>query len=105
MEQWGMESHAYASWGNGARLERLGGVPPFDVVSLDARERRESGAREALLTHVAHELTTTAGLTVTGAQARRLLGFDGELCGRVMEELSTRGVLRHTHEGTYEVVR
>jgi len=77
----------------------------FNGFWWESPERRDSGTREELLTRVTHQLTTTAGLTLTDAQVRRLLGFDGELCGRVIEELSARGILRQTHESTYEVVR
>jgi hypothetical protein len=105
MTYWGTESHGYISWGNGARLERFAAVQPLDGFSWEAPERRDSGAREELLTRVTHQLTTTAGLTLTDGQVRRLLGFDGELCGRVIDELSARGILRHTNESTYEVVR
>lgn len=105
MTQWGTESHGYVSWGNGARLERPASVQPFNAFWLEARERRDSGAREELLTRVTYQLTSTAGLTLTDGQVRRLLGFDGELCGRVIDELSARGILRHTHEDAYEVVR
>ena len=105
MTQWGTESHGYVSWGNGARLERFAAVQPFNTFWLENRERRDGGAREELLTRVTHQLTTTAGLTLTDGQVRRLLGFDGELCARVIDELSVRGILRPTHEGAYEVVR
>jgi hypothetical protein len=99
MTEWGTESYGYVSWGNGARLERLAAVQPFDLHWL------ETGGRQELLTQVTHQLTSTAGLTLTDGQVRRLLGFNGDLCGRVIDELSARGILRHTHDHTYEVVR
>ena len=105
MAHCGTESHGYVSWGSGARLERFAAVQSLSAFRWEAPERRDSGPREELLTRVTHQLTTTAGLTLTDAQVRRLLGFDGELCGRVIEELSARGILRHTDESTYEVVR
>jgi hypothetical protein len=80
-------------------------MPPVAGFAWEAQERRDSSAREELLTRITHQLTDTAGLTLTDAQVRRLLGFDGELSGRVIQELSSRGVLRHTDEHTYEVVR
>ena len=105
MTQWGTESYGYVSWGNGARLERLAAVQLFDLHWLETGERYDGSAREQLLTRVTNQLTSTAGLTLTDGQVRRLLGFDGELCGHVIDELSARGILRHTDEHTYEVVR
>src|SRR5262245_30743862 len=105
MAHCGTESHEYVSWGSGARLEHLAAVQILNGVWWESPERRDTGAREEVLTRATHQLTTTAGLTLTDAQVRRLLGFDRDLCERVIEELSARGVLRHTYERTYEVVR
>src|SRR2546426_732786 len=73
MAQCGTESHGYASWGSGARLERFAAVQMFNGRRWESPERRDSGTREELLTRPTHQLTTTAGLPLTDAQVRRVI--------------------------------
>ena len=101
MAPFDMAAHRYyrgidptATIGNSARLASFGGG-----------DRRDRARRDALLGSVAYRLVSTAGLTVTHAQARRLSGLSDEVSHRIVQELAAQGSLRHAGDGVYEVVR
>jgi hypothetical protein len=60
---------------------------------------------EALIRHVAHQLTTTAGLTITDAQGKRLCGLESGVWDQVVTELMVRGVLVSSSSSTYVISR
>jgi len=64
-------------------------------------ERRNLAARERLVGRLAGEFIEMPGLLLTPAQAARLLSLEPGACGRILETLVQRGVLRTTETGHY----
>lgn len=69
------------------------------------RERRNIPARQALLHRVRSEWEEMPGLRLTLVQARRLFGLEGEVCLRVLQELTAAEILRHASGGLYVLRR
>ena len=76
-------------------------APPSHTLN----ERRDSASEEALIRRVAHQLRTTAGLTITDAQGKRLCGLESGVWDRVLIDLVERGVLVPSSDDTYAISR
>jgi hypothetical protein len=70
---------------------------------LHLAERRAPGARAQLLRRVAAEFSEMPGLSLTFAQATRLLGLREDICLRVLATLIGEGTLRRTRSGLYVI--
>ena len=68
-------------------------------------EPLNSASGEVLIRRVAHQLRTTAGLTITDAQGRRLCGLESGVWDRVLMDLVERGVLVPSSDDTYVISR
>jgi hypothetical protein len=64
-------------------------------------ERRNLIARRALLVRVRGEFHEMPGLSLTLAQATRLLGLSPEACTRVLNVLVSEGLLYQRRDGRY----
>jgi hypothetical protein len=64
-------------------------------------ERRNLVARKALLGRVRGEFREMPGLSLTLAQATRLLGLSPEACARVLGVLMSEGLVRQRRDGRY----
>src|SRR3954471_18380145 len=80
--------------GGGNRLA----VPPASP-QQPLVERRNLAARERLVGRLAGEFSEMPGLLLTSAQAARLLSLEPGACGRILQTLLQRGVLRTTGTG------
>ena len=61
----------------------------------------QPAALEQLMRRVQAEYAEMPGLSMTLAQAQRLLALDRRICGTVFGVLVSRGVLRRTAQGRY----
>jgi hypothetical protein len=61
----------------------------------------QPAALEQLMRRVQAEYAEMPGLSMTLAQAQRLLALDRRLCETVFRVLVSRGVLRRTAQGRY----
>ena len=68
---------------------------------LTARIRERTPAIRDALLRVESEYRELPGLCLTLTQAARLWGLDPRTCDRVLTNLTERGVLRRTSNGTY----
>jgi hypothetical protein len=66
-----------------------------------SRDRRDWTGRQNLDRRIAAEFTEMPGMTLTLAQAGRLLGMPIIICERVLGTLIAGGVLRYTKAGQY----
>jgi hypothetical protein len=74
------------------------------IAMTPTRESAWVGARsalESLAARVRAEYHEMPGLSLTAAQASRLLGIDHGLCLRVLQTLVSDGALYHTPRGAY----
>ena len=84
--------------------------PPLDDLPFRARgihrsgrERRDTQARQALLSRIQGEFREMPGLSLTVEQAARLFGVPCEACTRVLGVLENTGVLRQAGDGQYRL--
>jgi hypothetical protein len=64
-------------------------------------ERRERGAREALVQRVTAEFREMPCLRITAGQAERLFGLRADVSARIISTLVQQGLLRVDEEGRY----
>jgi hypothetical protein len=64
-------------------------------------ERRHPSSRHELLRRIAAEYEEMPGMILTARQAQRIFGLREDVCGRVLNILVDRGVLRRTPQGEY----
>lgn len=76
------------------RLAKLADVALRPIAA--SIERRNVSARDALRSRIRHEFDEMPGTSLTLAQATRLFGVPGEICGRILVELIGDGRLRQT---------
>ena len=73
--------------------------------SHTCNEPLDSTSGEELIRRVTHHLMTTAGLTITDAQGKRLCGLESGMWARVLIDLVARGVLVPSSDDTYVISR
>jgi hypothetical protein len=78
---------------------------PFRPLSgrSPAGDRRNTQAREALLSRIQGEFQEMPGLSLTVEQASRLFNLPSEACLRVLAVLENAGVLRQAGDGQYRL--
>lgn len=74
---------------------------PVSVRHLRGRERRHDPPAPAVLNRIRGEFAEMPGLSLTEAQASRLLGVPQELCVRSLRHLVDQGILRLRRDGRY----
>jgi hypothetical protein len=66
-----------------------------------APDRRDCGARDALVGRVRAGFMETPSLRLTCPQARRLFDMRADVCHRILEALVEQGVLARYGDGQY----
>jgi len=72
-----------------------------DIRLVPQADRRDPSSRQSLNERVCAEFREMPGLSLTLAQARRLLGMREDICTRVLDGLVVEGQLIRTPNGVY----
>jgi hypothetical protein len=70
---------------------------------LDSADRRDAGARWALIHRIRNEFDEMPGTSLTLPQASRLFGVPVDICDRILASLVNDGRLRRTQDGRFRL--